>query len=165
MGPKNQAQAASAASTSSAPFNPGYDATLAAAGRNPSDHQIASMQVIHVSDSTDRAWEIAGPGLEYFVNFYETAARTCRASRRAESARITQEMIRSGNAGFWSAAVGTPDDVINALGSVRARRYGSHHRAGVRVPPPGHAQRRGAQVDAAVPRPRAARAAGDRAKG
>ncbi len=24
-------------------------------------------------------------------------------------------MIRGGNAGFWSAAVGTPDDVISAL--------------------------------------------------
>ena len=33
-------------------------------------------------------------------------------------------MIRSGNAGFWSAAVGTPDDVINALAPVRAGDLG-----------------------------------------
>ena len=30
------------------------------------------MQVICVADSAERGWELAGPGLEYFVNFYET---------------------------------------------------------------------------------------------
>ncbi len=35
--------------------------------------------------------------------------------RLRDDKRVTADMIRTGNAGFWSAAVGTPDDVIAAL--------------------------------------------------
>jgi alkanesulfonate monooxygenase SsuD/methylene tetrahydromethanopterin reductase-like flavin-dependent oxidoreductase (luciferase family) len=114
MGPKNQARAAEHGFGFIGPFNPGYDAMLTDAGRKPSDYPVASMQMIHVADSADKGWEIAGPGLEYFVNFYETR-KNLQGEPAPESARVTAEMIRSGNAGFWSAAVGTPDDVINAL--------------------------------------------------
>ena len=59
-------------------------------------------------------WAAAGRGLEYFVNFY--AQRKNLQGEPADPARrITVGMLRSGNAGFWSAAVGTPDDVIAAL--------------------------------------------------
>ncbi len=70
MGPKNPARSAERGFNFIGPVNFGYDAALAAAGRKPEDHKMASMQVIHVADSADRAWDEAGPGLEYFVNFY-----------------------------------------------------------------------------------------------
>ena len=113
MAPRNQAKAAERGFNFIGPFNPNYDAALEAAGRDPSGVQVASMQMVCVADDADRAWEIAGPGLEYFVNFYNL--RKDLQGKPSESEPITEEMIRSGNAGFWSAAVGTPDDVIAAL--------------------------------------------------
>jgi len=123
MGPQNQARAAERGFGFIGPFNPGYDAQLAAAGRNPADYPVASMQVICVADSTEKAWEIAGPGIEYFVNFYETR-KNLQGEPAPESARVTADMVRAGNAGFWSAAVGTPDDVINALAPFAAGALG-----------------------------------------
>lgn len=114
QGPKNLARAAARGLHLIGPYNPGYDDALTAAGRAPADHRIASMQMICVADTTDQAWEAAGRGLEYFVNFY-TLRRDLHGVAPGEGARVTFEMIRRGNAGFWSAAVGTPDEVIAAL--------------------------------------------------
>jgi hypothetical protein len=71
------------------------------------------MQMFHISDATDKGWDEAGPGLEYFVNFYNMRLNLDGQPQGNEY--ITQEMLRGGNAGFWSAAVGTPDDAIKAL--------------------------------------------------
>ena len=114
MGPKNQAKAAARGCNFIGPFNPGYDAQLAAAGRNPADYEVASMQMVCVTDSADKGWDIAGAGFEYFVNFYETR-KDLQGVDADESKRVTADMIRSGNAGFWSAAVGSPDDVVRGL--------------------------------------------------
>ena len=114
MGPRNQQRAAERGFNFIGPFNPGYDQQLVAAGRNPADHQVASMQMVCVADSTERAWEIAGQGLEYFVNFYELR-RDLHGVLPSPDRKVTVDMLRSGNAGFWSAAVGTPDDVLRAL--------------------------------------------------
>ena len=114
MGPQNSKRAAERGFNFIGPGNFGYDAQLETAGRNPADHRVASMQVICVAESTDRAWEIAGPGLEYFVNFYQLR-RNLQGEPADPAAGVTQEMIQNGNAGFWSAAAGTPDDVIRAL--------------------------------------------------
>ena len=97
-----------------APFNAGYDAALEACGRNPADYDVSVMVPVCVADTTDKAWEIAGPGIEYFVNFYQMRKNLQGEPAPAE-ARITQEMLRTGNAGFWFAAVGTPEDVIGKL--------------------------------------------------
>jgi alkanesulfonate monooxygenase SsuD/methylene tetrahydromethanopterin reductase-like flavin-dependent oxidoreductase (luciferase family) len=113
MGPKNAPPSPDRGFHFIGPGNFGYDAALAAAGRNPADYKVASMQVIHVSDSTEKAWDDAAAGIEYFVNFYNM--RLDLDGQPQGNAYITEEMIRGGNAGFWSAAVGTPDDVIKAL--------------------------------------------------
>jgi alkanesulfonate monooxygenase SsuD/methylene tetrahydromethanopterin reductase-like flavin-dependent oxidoreductase (luciferase family) len=113
MGPQNLAKAAERGFNFIAPILFGCDAALEAAGRNPRDHKMASMQVIHVADSTDRAWEDAAAGIEYFVNFYHLRKNLDGSSQGNEP--ITQEMLRAGNAGFWHASVGTPDDVIASL--------------------------------------------------
>lgn len=113
MGPKNLARAAERGLDLIAPFNAGYDKHLVAAGRTPADHQIAIMQMVCVADSADEAWDAAGAALEYFVNFY--ALRKDLEGVADPSRRITQEMLRSGTAGMWHAAVGTPDDVIAEL--------------------------------------------------
>jgi alkanesulfonate monooxygenase SsuD/methylene tetrahydromethanopterin reductase-like flavin-dependent oxidoreductase (luciferase family) len=114
MGPKNLARAAERGMNLIAPFNAGYDAALQACGRNPNDYQVSVMIPVCVADTADKAWEIAGAGLEYFVNFYQMR-KDLEGKSAAEDARVTQEMLRSGNAGFWFAAVGTPDDVIGKL--------------------------------------------------
>jgi alkanesulfonate monooxygenase SsuD/methylene tetrahydromethanopterin reductase-like flavin-dependent oxidoreductase (luciferase family) len=114
MGPRNQARAAERGFHFIGPFNPGYDQHLAAAGRDPADHQVASMQPVVVADTTERAWEIAGPGLEYFVNFYETR-KDLAGNPAPPERRVTAEMIRNGEAGFWRANVGTPDEVAAQL--------------------------------------------------
>jgi alkanesulfonate monooxygenase SsuD/methylene tetrahydromethanopterin reductase-like flavin-dependent oxidoreductase (luciferase family) len=114
MGPLNQRRAAERGFNFIGPFNPGYDAQLVAAGRNPADHQVASMQMLCVADTTDEAWEIAGRGLEYFVNFYELR-KDLQGVVPPPERRVTIDMLRSGNAGFWHAAVGTPDEVLGAL--------------------------------------------------
>lgn len=93
---------------------PGYDDHLRAAGRNPEDHQIAFMLPVCVADTTDRAWEIAGPGLEYFVNFYETR-RDLAGNQAPPERRVTAQQIRAGEAGFWRGIIGNPDDVIAGL--------------------------------------------------
>jgi alkanesulfonate monooxygenase SsuD/methylene tetrahydromethanopterin reductase-like flavin-dependent oxidoreductase (luciferase family) len=114
MGPQNQRRAAERGMGFIGPFNPGYDAQLVAAGRNPVDYPVASMQMVHVCDSADDGWAAAGEALAYFVNFYEQR-KDLQGVPADPAKRVTPEMIRSGNAGFWSAAVGTPDDVIGAL--------------------------------------------------
>jgi alkanesulfonate monooxygenase SsuD/methylene tetrahydromethanopterin reductase-like flavin-dependent oxidoreductase (luciferase family) len=114
MGPRNQKRAAERGLNFIGPFNPGYDAHLIAAGRNPADHQVALMQMLCVADTTEKAWDIVGDGLEYFVNFYELR-KDLHGELPPPDRRVTVDMLRSGNAGFWSAAVGTPDDVLAAL--------------------------------------------------
>ncbi|HEX3088386.1 MAG TPA: LLM class flavin-dependent oxidoreductase [Ilumatobacteraceae bacterium] len=114
MGPMNLKRAAERGMNLIAPFNAGYDAALEACGRNPADYQVSVMVPVCVADTADKAWEIAGPGIEYFVNFYQMRKNLQGEPAPAE-ARVTQEMLRSGNAGFWFAAVGTPDDVIGKL--------------------------------------------------
>jgi alkanesulfonate monooxygenase SsuD/methylene tetrahydromethanopterin reductase-like flavin-dependent oxidoreductase (luciferase family) len=114
MGPKNLARAAERGMNLIAPFNAGYDAALEGCGRNPADYQVSVMIPVCVADTTEKAWEIAGAGLEYFVNFYQMR-KDLQGKPAAEEGRITQEMLRSGNAGFWFAAVGTPDDVVAKL--------------------------------------------------
>ncbi|MEO8265949.1 MAG: LLM class flavin-dependent oxidoreductase [Ilumatobacteraceae bacterium] len=114
MGPKNLARAAARGMHLIAPFNAGYDAALQACGRNPADYQVSVMLPVCVADTTDKAWEIAGAGIEYFVNFYQMR-KNLQGEPALADARITQEMLRTGNAGFWFAAVGTPDDMIGKL--------------------------------------------------
>ena len=114
MGPRNLAQAAERGMNLIAPFNAGYDAALQACGRNPSDYQVSVMLPVCVADTADRAWEIAGRGIEYFVNFYQMR-KNLQGEPAPVEGRVTQAMLRSGNAGFWFAAVGTPDDVIAKL--------------------------------------------------
>ncbi len=119
MGPANLRRSAERGFDLIAPFNAGYDHALEAAGRNPADHQVALMIPVFVDADADRAWEIAGPGLEYFVNFYQLR-RNLQGEPAPAEARVTVDMLRSGNAGFWFAAVGTPDDVIAQLRPVVA---------------------------------------------
>ena len=114
MGPKNLARAAERGMNLIAPFNAGYDAALEACGRTPADYAVSVMVPVFVADTADKAWEIAGPGIEYFVNFYQMRKNLQGEPAPAEG-RVTQEMLRSGNAGFWFAAVGTPEDVIGKL--------------------------------------------------
>ena len=114
MGPMNLKRAAERGMHLIAPFNAGYDAALEACGRNPADYQISVMVPVCVADTTDKAWEIAGRGIEYFVNFYQMR-KNLQGEPAPPEARVTQEMLRTGNAGFWFAAVGTPDDVIGKL--------------------------------------------------
>ena len=114
MGPLNQRRAAERGFNFIGPFNPGYDAQLEAAGRNPEDHQVALMVPVVVADSTEKAWEIAGPGLEYFVNFY-TQRKDVHGEPAPADQAVTADMIRRGEAGIWRAAVGTPDEVTQQL--------------------------------------------------
>ena len=94
MGPRNAARSAERGFHFIGPGNFGYDGALAAAGRNPGDYKIASMQLFHISDSTDQAWEEAAPGLEYFVNFYNMRLNLDGQPQGNEY--ITQEMLRAG---------------------------------------------------------------------
>jgi alkanesulfonate monooxygenase SsuD/methylene tetrahydromethanopterin reductase-like flavin-dependent oxidoreductase (luciferase family) len=72
------------------------------------------MVPVCVADTSDKAWEIAGKGLEYFVNFYQMR-KNLQGEPATEDARVTQEMLQTGNAGFWFAAVGSPDEVVAKL--------------------------------------------------
>jgi alkanesulfonate monooxygenase SsuD/methylene tetrahydromethanopterin reductase-like flavin-dependent oxidoreductase (luciferase family) len=119
MGPQNLKRAAERGFNLIGPFNAGYDAMLEAAGRNPADHKMAVMVPVCVADTTEKAWEIAGRGLEYFVNFYQMR-KNLQGEAAPPEARVTIEMLRTGNAGFWFAAVGTPDEVIAQLKPVVA---------------------------------------------
>lgn len=114
MGPKNLARAAERGMNLIAPFNAGYDAALQACGRNPADYHVSVMVPVCVAETADKAWEIAGDGIEYFVNFYQMR-KNLQGEPAPAKDRITQDMLRSGNAGFWFAAVGTPEDVIAKL--------------------------------------------------
>lgn len=114
MGPLNLKRAAERGLHLIAPFNAGYDAALIAAGRNPADHQVSVMLPVCVADTTEKAWDIAGAGIEYFVNFYQMR-KDLHGIPAPEEARVTIEMLRTGNAGFWFAAVGTPDEVVAKL--------------------------------------------------
>ena len=114
MGPKNLARAAERGMNLIAPFNAGYDAALRGMRSQSGRLPVSVMVPVCVADTADKAWEIAGPGIEYFVNFYQMRKNLQGEPAPAE-ARVTQEMLRSGNAGFWFAAVGTPEDVVGKL--------------------------------------------------
>ena len=124
MGPRNLARAAERGFDLIGPFNAGYEHALAA-GHDPADHQMAVMVPVCVADTADKAWEIAGRGIEYFVNFYQMR-KNLEGVLPGEEARVTIDMLRSGNAGFWFAAVGTPDDVIAQLTPVVAGQRLGH---------------------------------------
>ena len=113
MAPQNQRRAARRGFNFIGPFNMGWDAALEAAGHDPATIQVASMQMLHISDSVERAWDESAAGLEYFVNFYHL--RRELNGELPGNEPITPQMIREGNAGFWSASVGTPRDVIAGL--------------------------------------------------
>jgi alkanesulfonate monooxygenase SsuD/methylene tetrahydromethanopterin reductase-like flavin-dependent oxidoreductase (luciferase family) len=139
MGPQNAKKAAERGFHFIGPGNFGYDAALEAAGRNPADSKIASMQMMHVADSTDQAWAEAGKGLEYFVNFYNM--RLGLDGRPQGNEYITEDMIRAGNAGFWTASVGTPEDVLAGLTPIATGQLGrvteiacAFRHAGMRTP-------------------------------
>jgi alkanesulfonate monooxygenase SsuD/methylene tetrahydromethanopterin reductase-like flavin-dependent oxidoreductase (luciferase family) len=117
MGPRNLQRAAERGFHLIAPFNGGWDAALSAAGRNPADHHMAIMIPVCVADSADHAWDIAGPGIEYFVNFYQLRPNL-QGEPASPEARVTVEMLRTGNAGFWFAAVGTPEEVAAKLSPI-----------------------------------------------
>lgn len=136
MGPKNLARAAERGMNLIAPFNAGYDAALQACGRNPADYQVSVMVPICVAETTDKAWEIAGRGIEYFVNFYQMR-KDLQGQPAPEEGRVTQEMLRTGNAGFWFAAVGTPDDVIAKLRPFVAGHMGRITQFALQVRHPG----------------------------
>ena len=125
MGPRNLARAAERGFDLIGPFNAGYEQALRAAGRDTADHQMAVMVPVCVADTADKAWEIAGRGIEYFVNFYQMR-KNLEGVLPGEEARVTIDMLRSGNAGFWFAAVGTPDDVIAQLTPVVAGQRLGH---------------------------------------
>ncbi len=114
MGPLNQKRAAVRGLNFIGPFNPGYDDKLREAGRIPEDHEVALMVMVCVADKTEKAWQVAGPGLEYHVNFYETR-RDLKGDPAPPEREVTAEKIRAGEAGFWRAFAGTPDDVIAGL--------------------------------------------------
>lgn len=115
MGPLNQKRAAERGLNFIGPFNHGgYNEALRNAGRNPQDHEVALMVMVCVADSTEKAWDIAGPGLEYHVNFYETR-RDLKGELPPPEHAVTAEKLRAGEAGFWTAFVGTPDEVIAGL--------------------------------------------------
>lgn len=140
MGPKNQQRAAERGFNLIAPVNFGYDNALRAAGRDPVDHEVASMQMMCVADTTEAGWDAAGEALEYFVNFY-AQRRNLQGEPADPAGRITAQMIREGNAGIWHAAVGTPDDVIRALTPIVTGRMGriteiacAFRHAGMRTP-------------------------------
>ena len=123
MGPRNQQRAAERGFHFIGPYNPGYDDRLRAAGRDPADHQVSVMVMICVADSADRAWDIAGPGLEYFVNFYETRL-DLKGNPAAADKQVTAQQIREGKAGFWRGVCGSPDDVIAGLRPLVEGRMG-----------------------------------------
>jgi alkanesulfonate monooxygenase SsuD/methylene tetrahydromethanopterin reductase-like flavin-dependent oxidoreductase (luciferase family) len=123
MGPRNQARAAERGFNFIGPFNPGYDDRLREAGRDPGDHEIAAMVMVCVADTTEKAWDVAGPGLEYVVNFYETR-RDLEGNPAPPEKRVTADLIREGRAGFWRAFVGTPDEVAAGLRPLAEGRMG-----------------------------------------
>ena len=136
MGPLNQKRAAERGFNFIGPFNPGYDQHLIAAGRNPADYQVASMQMICIADTTEKAWDIAGPGLEYFVNFYEQRKDLFGVDAPPDKA-VTADMIRRGQAGFWHATVGTPDEVLAGLKPIAAGAMGRVTQLALQIRHPG----------------------------
>ena len=136
MGPKNLARAAERGMNLIAPFNAGYDAALEACGRNPADYAVSVMVPVCVADTTDKAWEIAGAGIEYFVNFYQMR-KNLQGEPAPADARVTQEMLRSGNAGFWFAAVGSPEEVTAKLQPFVAGQLGRITQLALQMRQPG----------------------------
>ena len=111
----------------------GYDAALTAAGRNPADYKIASMQVIHVSDSTDKAWEEAGAGIEYFVNFYNIRLNLDGQPQGNESDHPGDAPRRECRVLVGSSRHSRRRD--QGAHALRLRPARPHHRARLRVPP------------------------------
>jgi hypothetical protein len=150
MGPRNPQRGAERGMNIIAPFNAGYDAPLTAAGRNPADRQISVMIPVCVADTTEKAWEIAGPGIEYFVNFYQLR-KDLTGIPAPEEARVTTEMLRTGNAGFWFAAGGTPQEVASQVaGNRKWTCNGTGNPTGTSSSPARYEQCRHSPLNAAV---------------
>jgi len=98
---------------------PGYDEALRSAGRDPADHRAIPLQMVHVAETTERAWEEALEGLHYFANFYTLRRRPDGSLPDPAEAEISRERIRAGSLGMLgTAAVGTPDEVTATLRGV-----------------------------------------------
>jgi alkanesulfonate monooxygenase SsuD/methylene tetrahydromethanopterin reductase-like flavin-dependent oxidoreductase (luciferase family) len=112
MGPKNARRTAERGWHLGANYKAEYDEGLADTGRSVADHHVAPMKLVCVADSAHAAWEIAGPGLRYFVN-YNVLNRRLDGSLPPAAAEATIESMRGGSlAGTsFNPIFGSPDDV------------------------------------------------------
>lgn len=116
FGPKNIAKAAERGFHYIGVPGTTYDDALTAAGRDPADHHSALMQFVHVADSTEKAWDEVGAGLEYALNFHAQRRDLNGVLPDQEESRVSIDTIRHGDMGVWSImAVGTPEEVIATM--------------------------------------------------
>ena len=116
-----------------------------------------------VADTTDKAWEIAGAGPRVLRQLLPDAQGPAGRAGAAEDQRVTQEMLRSGNAGFWFAAVGTPEDVIAKLRPFVDGHLGRITQLALQMRQPGMNNARHPPVDADVRRARSSPRSADAA--
>lgn len=119
MGPQSIAKTAERgyhlASALHSPMWKSYGGLLEQAGHRRADHQVVSGPLcVHVADTREQAWDEAEESLHWGVEFYR---------RRGVDMPLPPvgELRRTPNAGIYGVpfAVGTPDDVMQALSIYR----------------------------------------------
>lgn len=107
QGPKAVARTAEAGYHLGSPMHEGYDARLRELGRDPRDHNVLLMRVVHLADSRRRAWDEAEAGLHYLRKFYQ------------DNRAWDQTHLGFGGIGSTAAARSTLQDDLPPLGEFR----------------------------------------------
>jgi alkanesulfonate monooxygenase SsuD/methylene tetrahydromethanopterin reductase-like flavin-dependent oxidoreductase (luciferase family) len=69
-GPKGVTRTAREGYHLASPMHQVYDAELAEHGRDPAEHHVVMMRMIHLAATKDQAWDQAEAGLRYVLAFY-----------------------------------------------------------------------------------------------
>ncbi len=99
-----------------------YDDVLRKLGRNPADHQVAQLRMMHLAETRDQAWDEVQDHLHYTLNWYYSGIAGAGDNRTLEKGfglpplPPAHELRNVRDVGFFvPVIVGTPEDAVRAL--------------------------------------------------
>jgi alkanesulfonate monooxygenase SsuD/methylene tetrahydromethanopterin reductase-like flavin-dependent oxidoreductase (luciferase family) len=100
-----------------------YETALQAAGHDPKNFMRANLHIGHLAETTDKAWEEAGPYMQEYVAWQLRMNAEIRAlglsnnvqNEAEEAVPSLEEIRRTGRGPYAPAYVGSPEHVIGML--------------------------------------------------
>ena len=109
-----------------------YDKCLEAAGRRPTDYNVAQLRWVHVAPSREEAWENCAKALHYtnkkYSQWFAEANDSPGDDQGLDDIKSVEEIIRTQHFDFFGedSIVGTPADVTEMIADYQSRGRMTH---------------------------------------